>query len=143
MAIVKWDPLNEILTLQDQVNRIFDTPAVQKGDWAQDWVPSVDIFEDREAIEIRAEVPGMDLKDVEVKLDGDLLVLKGEKKAERAEKKNYHQIESVYGRFSRSFALPTTVDRDRIQASYQQGVLKLILPKREESKPRTIAIESK
>jgi HSP20 family protein len=142
MTLVRWEPLKELLTLQDQVNRIFDTPEARNGDWAQDWVPAVDIFEDREAIEIRAEIPGMELKDVEVKLDGNLLVLKGEKKPERAEKKDYHQIESVHGRFVRSFAIPATVDRERIRATYQQGVLKLVLPKREESKPRTIAIEA-
>jgi HSP20 family protein len=140
--MTKWEPLKELLSLQDQVNRIFDVSTPGNGHFERDWVPVVDVFENAEKIDIRVEVPGMDLKEIEIKLDGDLLTLRGEKKLDGNELGKYQQIESVYGRFARSFNLPATVDRERIQATYQQGVLKLTLPKREESKPRSITIEA-
>jgi len=140
--MTKWEPLRDLLTFQDQVNRIFDLPAPENEGLDRDWVPAVDVFEDPEFIEIRAEIPGMDLKQVEISLDGDLLTIKGEKKVDADRKGKYQQVESVYGRFARSFKLPKLVDRDRIRATYQQGVLKLVLPKSEAVKPRSIAIEA-
>ena len=138
--MAKWDTLKDLLTLQDQVNRIFDLPAVENGTADRDWVPAVDVLEKGEEFEIRAEIPGMDLKDIGIHLDGDRLVLKGEKKTGSGQEGKFHRVESVSGRFVRSFTLPNTVDRDRIRATYQQGVLTLTLPKREEIKPRTIQI---
>jgi len=140
--MMKWAPLKDVLTFQDEVNSLFDLPAPENAYIDRDWVPAVDVLETSEAIEIRAEIPGMDLKDVGIDLDGDLLTLKGEKKADTDRKGKFQQVESVYGRFVRSFRLPTSVDRDRIRATYNQGVLKLELPKREETKPRTISIET-
>lgn len=144
MTMVKWEPFKELLTFQDQVNRVFDPHLNREnGHLVRDWVPAVDVFEDNEAIEIRAEIPGMNRKDIEIKLEGDLLLVQGDKKIAHDQKEKYRKIESVYGQFARSFTLPKTVDTQQIQARYQDGILKLVLPKREETKPRTIAVEVK
>ena len=146
MAIVKWEPLKELVTLQDRMNQFLSELKIpfndENGRLVQDWVPAVDIFEDAEAIQLRAELPGMEMKEMEVKVANNTLQIQGEKKLEREDRReNYSRIERVYGRFSRSFTLPTSVDQDEIKAQYEKGVLNITLPKREESKPKTIAVE--
>ena len=146
MAIVKWEPLKELVTLQDRMNQFLSEMKIpfddENGRLVQDWVPAVDIFEDAEAIQLRAELPGMEMKEMEVKVANNTLQIQGEKKLEREDRReNYSRIERVYGRFSRSFTLPTSVDQDEIKAQYEKGVLNITLPKREESKPKTIAVE--
>lgn len=143
MGLTKWEPLNDLWTLQEKMNRLWDVErSAGNGHELYDWIPAVDIYEDQESIEVRAEIPGMDLKNIEIKLEGDRLVVRGEKEPESREGKRHQRVEAVYGRFARTFSLPATVDREKIRATYQQGVLKLVLPKREETKPRSISIES-
>ena len=108
------------------------------------WAPSVDVYEDEEKLVIKAELPEMNQKDIEVHVEENQLTITGERKLEKEEKKEkYHKIERSYGTFSRSFTLPSTVDQDKIKAHYDRGVLKIELPKKEETKPRHIAIDVK
>lgn len=146
MAIVKWEPLKDFVTLQDRMNQFLSDTLnnyePENGRLVQDWVPAVDVYEDAEAIQLKAELPGMEMKEIEVKIENNALEIRGEKKIEQTEKKeNYHRIERVFGRFSRSFRLPNTVAQDKIKAKYERGVLTITLPKREETKPRSVTVQ--
>ncbi|MBI3804244.1 MAG: Hsp20/alpha crystallin family protein [Nitrospirae bacterium] len=146
MAIAKWEPLKDLVTLQDRMNQFLsdtlNTYETENGRTVQDWIPAVDIYEDADAIQLHAELPGMEMKEIEVKVANNLLEIKGEKKIEKEDKKeHYYRIERVFGRFARSFRLPGTVDQEKIKAKYEKGVLTLTLPKREETKPRSITVE--
>lgn len=146
MAIVKWAPFKDLATLQDRVNQIFTdsfkSTLDDEGRLTQEWVPAVDIYEDPEVIQLHAELPGMEMKEIEVKVVNNTLQIKGEKKLQNQEKKDhYRRVERVYGRFVRSFALPNTVDQEKIKAKYENGVLAVTLPKREETKPKNISVE--
>jgi HSP20 family protein len=146
MAIVKWEPLKDFVTLQDRMNQFLSDTLnnyePENGRPVQDWVPAVDIYEDAEAIQLKAELPGMEMKEIEVKVANNTLEIRGEKKIEQEEKKeNYHRVERVFGRFARSFRLPSTVAQDKIKAKYDRGVLTINLPKREETKPKSITVE--
>jgi HSP20 family protein len=153
MAIVKWTPQNrvwapfqDLLTIQDRINTLFEDTMGMKDDQslANTWRPLVDIFEDDQAITIKAELPEIDEKDIQIDLDNNILTIKGERKLEKEEKKeSYHRVERFYGSFQRTFELPATVDREAISASYDKGVLKVTLPKKEESKPKKVQIEVK
>ncbi|MDC4204941.1 MAG: Hsp20/alpha crystallin family protein [Candidatus Manganitrophus sp.] len=146
MAIVKWEPLKDFVTLQDRMNQFLSDTLnnydMENGRLVQDWVPAVDVYEDAEAIQLKAELPGMEMKEIEVRIENNALEIRGEKKIEQTEKKeNYHRIERVFGRFSRSFRLPNTVAQDKIKAKYDRGILTITLPKREETKPRSITVQ--
>jgi HSP20 family protein len=107
------------------------------------WNPSVDIFETDNDVVVKAELPGMDPKSIEVRLENNVLTLKGERHFDKETKEeNYHRVEREYGTFSRSFSLPMTVKEDKITAEYKDGLLKIVLPKKEELKPKTIKIEA-
>ncbi len=130
------------------VGRLFDeffndfpfTGSLAEG--KENWVPSVDILEKEGNIVLRAELPGMTEKEIELKIEGDTLILKGERKMESEDKKsNYHRIERSYGSFTRSFRLPDTVDSEKINADYKNGVLTITLPKKPEVKPREIPVK--
>lgn len=114
--------------------------------WTEDlsnraWMPAVDIRETEEAYEVAAELPGMSKKDINITLEDNVLTLSGERRFEKeAEKENYHRIERAYGTFSRSFTLGSGVDSENVKAAFKDGVLTITVPKREESKPRKIAI---
>ena len=108
---------------------------------SEEWIPSVDILEKDGKVILRAEVPGLTEKQIEVKVEGDSLILKGERKMESEEKKeNYHRIESTYGSFTRSFRIPETLDTDKISAEYKNGILTVTIPRKPEVKPREIAV---
>ena len=146
-TIVRWDPYKEMSGLQDRMNRLFDDVwgRGRRGDEefiSGGWVPPVDVRETKETLEISAELPGIDPKAVEVSVEGGVLTLKGSRNFEKAaEGEAYHRVERAYGAFERSFTLPTNVDSERIQAAYRHGVLYLTVPKREEAKPKAIAIK--
>jgi len=107
------------------------------------WLPAVDILEKDGNLMLRAEVPGMSEKDIDLKLEGNVLTLKGEKKFENEEERNnYHRMESFYGSFTRSFTLPETVDRDRIKADYKNGILTVTIPQKPEVRPREIPVST-
>ena len=148
MAIVKYNPLRELRAMQDQMNRLLNVS------WNNDlsgedmkegiWQPAVDIFETSEAIVIKAELPDVDQKDIDVRIEDNTLTLKGERRHEgEVKKENYHRIERYFGSFQRSFSLPVTIDQQQVTAACDRGVLTITLPKKEETKPKQINIEVK
>ncbi len=146
-GIVRWDPVKEMLRLQERMTRMFDEVWGQRRLGEEEvitgsWVPAVDVRETKDALEIQVELPGIDAKDVTVSVENGVLSLKGSRNFEKAtEGETYHRVERSYGAFERSFTLPTNVDPDRINAVYRLGVLHLTLPKREEAKPKAISIK--
>jgi len=105
------------------------------------WTPPVDIYETDNEVVVRADLPGIDQRDLDIRLENNVLTLKGERKMEQEVKEdNYHRIESAYGTFVRSFTLPAIVEEDKIKAEYKNGVLKIVLPKKEQAKPRQIKV---
>ena len=142
MTLARWDPFRELDLLQERINRLFDEAWLRPARRERAFVPAVDIYEDENEIVVKCELPDMNEKDIEVKIENNVLTIKGEKKLERVEKKeNYHLIESSYGSFSRSFTLPSNVDADKATAKYEKGVLKITLPKKEEAKPKQIEVK--
>ena len=146
MAIVRWEPFRELMTLQERMNRMFDESYRSRSgdeDWALggSWAPAVDIYEHDGNIVLKAELPGVDPKDVDVRLENNTLTLCGERKIDNEVKQeSYHRVERAYGAFTRGFTLPSVVDQEKIKAEYKDGVLKVTLPKREEAKPKQINI---
>ena len=145
MKTVRWDPFRDLNILQDRLNRLFDDAG--RG-WRSDepaatttWSPAVDIFETEGEIVVKAELPGVDRKDISLHLENNILTLKGERRFEKETKEeNYHRIERSYGGFSRAFSIPAIVDEEKIRADYTDGVLKIALPKKEQAKPKQIKI---
>ena len=147
MAIVRWEPFRDLLSLQERMNRLFEEShrarVGSEDDWALggSWAPAVDIYEQGSDIVLKAELPGVDPKDVDVRLENNTLTLQGQRKFDNEVKKeNYHRVERSYGTFTRSFTLPNVLDTDKIKAEHRDGVLRVTLPKKEEAKPRQISI---
>lgn len=145
MAIIRWDPFRDMITLRDKMNRLFEDAVSSRGEErdlvSSSFVPAVDIFETENELVLSAELPGIDEKDIEIKIEDNTLSLKGERKFEKeAKEENYHRIERAYGSFFRSFNLPNFIDQDAIHAEHEHGVLKIHMPKRAELKPRTVKI---
>jgi HSP20 family protein len=146
-GIVRWDPVKEMLRLQERMTRMFDEVWGQRRLPDEDvitgsWMPVVDVRETKDNLEIQVELPGIEAKDVTVSVENGVLTVKGSRNFEKAtEGETYHRVERSYGAFERSFTLPTNVDPDRINAVYRLGVLHLTLPKREEAKPKAISIK--
>src|SRR2546423_13804262 len=145
MSITRYDPFRELRLLQDEVNRLFssnlsrsfDDDGIARGAWA----PSVDIFENKDQIVLEAELPGMSREDFELTVENNVLTLRGERRFEKKdEADNYHRVERAYGAFTRSFTLPQTVSSEGATAEYKNGVLRVVLHKREEVKARRIEI---
>jgi HSP20 family protein len=145
MAIIKWDPFRDLVTLREKMNRLFEDAFTSRGEErdliASTWTPAVDIYETENELILSAEIPGIDEKDVEIKVEDNTLSIKGERKFEKETKEeNYHRIERSYGSFYRSFTLPNYIDQDKIQAVHENGVLKITMPKKTELKPRKVKI---
>ena len=145
MSITRYDPFRELRTLQDEVNRLFSTSfsrsygdeGIARGAWA----PTVDIYENKDEVVLEAELPGMNREDFELSIENNVLTLRGERRFEKKdEADNYHRVERAYGAFSRSFTLPQTVSSEGAAAEYKNGVLRVVLHKREEVKARRIEI---
>ena len=147
MALVRWAPFRELTTMQERMNKLFEDVMrppyrAEEGLGVAAWAPAVDIYETDKEIVLKAELPEMQEKDIEIKVEDNILTLSGDRRMEKEVKEeNYHRIERSYGSFLRSFTLPQTVDRENIKASYKDGVLKLSLPKKEEVKPKQIKID--
>lgn len=147
MAIVRWDPFREMQVMQDRINRIFgdaygrrdDDSLMARGDWA----PAVDIYEnEKHEIVLKAEMPGMKREDIDLRVENNTLTLRGERRRDTEVKDDqYHRVERIYGAFTRSFSLPPTVDAGKVSAEYKDGVLTVVLPTREEAKPRQIQVQ--
>jgi HSP20 family protein len=146
MAVVKWDPLRDLLSIQDRMNKLFEqTLSRSRGEEAitpSTWTPAVDVYETSETIVMKADLPGLSREHIEIQIRDNTLTLKGERRfAKEAEEENYLRIERAYGSFQRSFTLPATIRQEKIRAVFRDGVLELTLPKAEESKPKPIVIE--
>jgi HSP20 family protein len=146
MAIVKWEPFRDLLSTQREFDRLFReafSPWFGETELStRSWAPPVDIYETDNDIVLKAELPGVDPKDVEVRVEDNTLYLKGERKHEKEVKEqNYHRVERSYGSFARSFSLPNSINADKVKAEYKDGLLTLTMPKREEAKPKTIKID--
>lgn len=144
MNIIKYDPFRELRGLHDEMSRLFSGvgPSMQGDEFARGaWSPNVDIFEDSDKLIVEAELPGMDRDDFEVNVENNVLTLKGERKFEKkTEGDNYHRVERAYGAFTRQFTLPQSVTAEGATADFENGVLRVALPKREETKARKIEI---
>ena len=143
MAITRWDPFREVVALQNRVNSLF-RDFNENGDGpltAASFTPAVDIYEDNQKVVLKLEVPGIEEKDLDVRVENHTLTVKGERKFEKEEKEeNFHRIERRYGSFFRAFTVPTSVDTENVKASYSAGVLKLELNKKAEAQPKQIKI---
>ena len=147
MELMPWRPLGELSSVRREMDRLWnrflgETPFARTA--AEEWSPSVDISETKDSLAIKAELPGLDAKDVSLSISGDILTIKGEKKKKSEEKdEQHHYVERYYGSFSRSFKIPVSVQEDKIEASFDKGVLKITLPKTEASKKKEIEIKVK
>ena len=144
MAITRWDPFREVVTMQNRLNSLFrDMNGDNDPLAAASFVPAVDIYEDAQKVVLKLEVPGIDEKDLDVSVEKNTLTVKGERKFSSEEKEeNFHRIERRYGSFYRAFTLPSTVDTENVAASYNAGVLKLELKKKPEAQPKQIEIKA-
>ena len=148
MALVRWEPVRELTSLQSEMNRLFntffDTPTATGGNGGgavRRWVPSMDLVETEEHFVLRADLPGLTEEDVSIELEDNVLTVAGERKAEHEEKKEgFYRMERSFGHFRRSLTLPEGVDAEKIAATFDKGVLEVRIPKPEERKPRRVAI---
>jgi HSP20 family protein len=147
MNLHRYDPFKDLRSLQDEVNRLFSTnlsraytdEGIARGAWA----PSVDIYENKDQIVIEAELPGMNRDDFDLTIENNVLTLRGERHFQKSDETDtYHRVERSYGAFSRSFTLPQTVSGEGAEAEYKNGILRVVLAKREEVKPRRIEVRS-
>ena len=143
-VLTRWDPFREFSTLQDRMNRLFHDSL---GDGREEalnttaFAPAVDVYEDEHNVTLKIEVPGIDEKDIDVRIENNTLTVHGERKFEKEEKEeNYRRVERQYGSFTRTFTLPNTVETENVSANYDKGVLKIKLAKKAEAKPKQIKV---
>jgi HSP20 family protein len=146
--LTRWEPVRELANLQDRMYRMFNdsfSPVTSQESLAPgSFVPPVDVYEDEQGIALKMEVPGVEEKDIDIRLENNLLTVHGERKLESETKEeNYHRIERRYGTFTRSFTLPNTVNQEEVKASYAKGVLSIHLGKRAEARPKQIKVDVK
>ena len=143
MAITRWDPFRDLVALQDRMNHLLEESLRGRGSEEEistaTWAPAVDVYETSDELVIKAEVPEVDRKQIDIRVENNVLTLSGERKlGKEIQKENYHRRERHYGVFSRTFTLPANVDTENIDASFKEGILSIRVPKREESKPHQI-----
>ena len=144
MTLVRWSPLREMMAMHEQMNRLMNESSGRSADDFDygTWLPAVDLKEEEGRYLLAVELPGIKREDIEIHLENGILTIRGERRFEKeSQKENYHRIERAYGKFSRTFSLPTRVNAEAIAATYCDGVLEVVVPKAEESKPKKIAIQ--
>jgi len=144
-VLTRWEPFREFATLQDRMNRLFRESFNDAGRdenlTTSSFAPAVDVYEDEHKVTLKIEVPGIEEKDIDVRVENNTLAVHGERKIEKEEKEeNYRRVERQYGSFTRTFTLPQTVDSENVSANYDKGVLKISLPKKAEAKPKQIKV---
>src|SRR5580704_2716224 len=146
-VLTRWEPFREFSTLQNRMNRLFRETYSGSGEGRDEslstssFAPAVDVYEDEHTVTLKIEVPGIDEKDIDIRLENNTLTVHGDRKIEKEEKEeNYRRVERQYGSFTRTFTLPTTVDSEKVSANYDKGVLKIALPKKAEAKPKQIKV---
>jgi HSP20 family protein len=145
MTIVRWEPLRELGSLQNEMNRlfntVFDTPPGNGGSTMRRWMPAMDLVETEDHFVLRADLPGMSQEDIKIEFEDGTLTVSGERKAEHESKnEGYYRVERAFGTFSRSLTLPQGIDPEGVVASFDRGVLEVRVPKPEQRKPRRIEI---
>src|ERR1700751_5783358 len=143
--ITRWDPFREFVTIQDRMNRLFRASFGPEGReealTTTTFAPPVDVYEDEHNVTLKIEVPGIEEKDIDVRIENNTMTVHGERKFEKDEKEeNYRRVERQYGSFTRTFTLPNTVDTENVSANYAKGVLKIKLAKKAEAKPKQIKV---
>jgi HSP20 family protein len=143
--LTRWDSFREFASLQDRMNRLFRDSYAGEGRedalTATSFAPPVDVYEDEHSVTLKIEVPGIDEKDIDVRIENHTLTVHGERKFEKEEKEeNFRRVERQYGSFTRTFTLPNTVDAEQVTANYDKGVLKVRLARRAEAKPKQIKV---
>jgi HSP20 family protein len=144
MALIRWDPMRELDSLQGDMNRLFDRffEGRTGNGTSRRWIPAMDLVETDEHLVLRGDLPGMTEDDVDIEIKDNVLTVSGERKAEHEDKKEgYYRVERSYGQFRRSLTLPEGVDEEGIKATFDKGVLEVRIPKPEERKPRKVAIQ--
>jgi len=142
-TIARWEPFRGVSTLQDQINRLFNDTFERTGEESNltAWAPAVDIYETEQELVVKADLPDVDPKDLDIRVENNILTIRGERKFEKkVNEENYLRVERSYGSFARSFTLANTVNSEAIKAEYHNGVLTLNIPKREEAKPKQIKV---
>jgi HSP20 family protein len=144
-VVTRWEPFRELSSLQNRVNRLFRESYGPEGREesliTSTFAPLVDVYEDAHQVSLKIEIPGIDEKDIDIQVENNTLTVQGERKFEKEEKEeNFRRVERQYRSFTRTFTLPSTIDSERVQASYDKGILKVKLPKKAEAKPKQIKI---
>ena len=145
MALIRWEPVRELNTIQSEMNRLFntffDTPTGNGGSQLRRWVPAMDLVEVENAFVLRADLPGLSEQDVNIEVEDNVLTVSGERKAEHEERKEgYYRVERASGSFRRSLTLPEGVDPESVSANFEHGVLEIRIPKPQQRTPRKVAI---
>ncbi len=145
MALIRWEPVRELSSIQNEMNRLFntffDTPSPSNGASVRRWIPAMDLVETTDEFVLRADLPGVSENDVNIELEDNVLTISGERRSEHEERKEgYYRVERAHGSFSRSLTLPEGVNAEAVTASFDKGVLEVRIPKPEERKPRKVAI---
>ena len=141
-SMTRFDPFRDLQRVQDEMSKLFDDRLLARGGESVGWTPKVDIFEDEEGVALRFELAGVEPKDVDIRFENGVLTLRGDRKMESEHRRdNYHRVELAYGTFTRSFALPATIDAEKIRAESKNGVLTVTLPKKAEAKPKSIQVK--
>lgn len=146
MALVRWEPVRELNSLQQEMNRLFstffDTPTTGNGNPARRWIPAMDLVETDDHYVLTADLPGLSQQDINLEFEGDVMTLSGERKSEQAERKEgFYRLERATGSFSRSLTLPEGVDAEAVSATFKNGVLEVRIPKPEQRKPKKVSIQ--
>jgi len=144
MNLIRWSPFRDMTILQNQMNRLFEDALhtwPTESDSTSVWSPTADIYETDNDLILQADLPGIDPKQIDVRVENNMLTIRGERCFEpKVKQENFHRVERSYGTFSRSFTLTTAVDSEKVQANYKNGVLSITLPKAEQAKPKRIQI---
>jgi HSP20 family protein len=148
MKLVRWDPFQQLVAMRNRLNPTLNDPYTdpytpRTEDSFGAWAPPVDIFERQDHLVIRAEIPGVEMEDMDIRIENGVLTLHGERKQEtEVQEQNAYRMERIYGMFTRSFSLPTTVDAAKVTATYKDGVLEVTVPKIETAKPKKVEIKA-
>lgn len=143
MAIVRWDPFKDFLSLQEDLSKMFERRFGRGPHWGVSlWAPAIDVYEKGSNVVVKAELPGIKPEEIDVLAEEDRLTIKGERKLEEETKEeDYYRLERRYGSFERTLPLPTAVKTDKIKAKFKDGVLEVTLPKTEEAKPKEVKVK--
>lgn len=147
MALVKWEPFRDLMAMQDRMTRLIDETLSRI--WKEEvvrgvWSPPVDILERGDELVLKVDLPEVSQSEIDIRVEGSTLIIQGERRLIKdAPEENYIQIERPYGTFRRTFTIPRMIEQEEIKASYKDGVLRIVLPRKQETQPKQIVVEPK